>query len=73
MSITRKLRASLPYFESRLGNIVMNLAGLEQFHQEKSHDETNGSPLRHPKIISSIPANVNAGKGDAQARVAPIR
>ena len=59
----------MSYFESRLWNIVVDMARLEQFHQGKSHDETDRSPfeasqsgLKHPKqTLAHAPATLKGG------------
>src|SRR6266480_5758795 len=43
------------------------------FIRAKATMKPTAAHLRHPKIISSIPADASAGKGDAQAGVTPIR
>jgi len=60
----------------------VNVAGLEQFHQGKSHDETDRSPfeasqsgLKHPKqTLAHAPATLKGGLdlGTAQTLLAFI-
>jgi len=35
----------LAYFEQWFGNVVVNMTGLEQLHQDKGNDKANRSPL----------------------------
>lgn len=51
----QRCASRLSNLEGRLWDIVVNVAGLEQFHQCKGHDETDGRPfeasqrsLKHP-------------------------
>ena len=50
----------------------MNVTSLEQFHQSKSHDETDGGPFEASQSCLKHHADASAGKSDAQAGVAPI-
>jgi hypothetical protein len=45
----------------------MNVAGLEQFHQSKSHDETDSRPFEASQSCLKHHADASAGKTDAQA------
>ena len=54
----------LAYLECRFGNVVVNLTGLEHFHQEEGDDKAHSSPFKASQ------SQVHRAEGSADDRLA---